>query len=468
MNDNLINMRSDLQLMNTLPGANGMLEMAKEKGLDAFFFYIKSGEAGVDNDSRQDGYYFVVCRDEKCAREMRDFLYLKRDECYKLLQGIDVERDVINTRYAILPLKYLDETNKFQAATRCIRNIYDMEAAKAAYTQYGYEPPTWIARSTLQAIYTFIEKRYNQDAPQFLRESEEEAFHKFIDRSVKNYAKDKPIRHRVLRPHEVHRDYFFINHIPVINTTVTDGMWRYFKSRWDECPDFYCYRESQPFESYKDKRKLPAKLLDVFPMLEDYWANLIGYRKYRMAYPSKYENLVNSWAVDYFAEKCKWKFVVPFEKLDKTTGPLHRIEIDGFDLSNWASLCTANNVNCALNHGEMGSVGGLGSVVFIYQDKDDEMVRAIQNRLIRDMQARTVVIVPEAMRQKSEKGIEQMDKKAAEAAEKKAKRAERWKKLDSVVKLGIETREEEEKPDPNDHIVEQGRGYESGWDDIDV
>ena len=59
-------------------------------------------------------------------------------------------------------------------------------------------------------------------------------------------------------------------------------------------------------------------------------------------------------------------------------------------------------------------------------------------------------------------------KKAAEAAEKKAKRAERWKKLDSVVKLGIETREEEEKPDPNDHIVEQGRGYESGWDDIDV
>lgn len=85
MNDNLINMRSDLQLMNTLPGANGMLEMAKEKGLNAFFFYIKSGEAGVDNDSRQDGYYSVVCRDEKCAREMRDFLYLKRDECLSLI-----------------------------------------------------------------------------------------------------------------------------------------------------------------------------------------------------------------------------------------------------------------------------------------------------------------------------------------------------------------------------------------------
>ena len=455
-----IEIYNDSQLYAAIPQLGALPKIAKEKGLSAFTFYYHDDNLGPQTLGSRDGYYFVVCQDEKTANDMRSKLYLHKDQLSALLDDISVDRDVLNTQCTIFPID-IAEDKRFVTFQRCMRNVVDMETVKAAYGQYGYRPPEWVARSTMDAIHTFIAKRYAQDVPDNLKQIQEEAFHKFIDRSVKNYKKNNPLRHKILRPHEVHRDYFIKNHITAINTTVTGDLWAYIRSRWDECPEFVTYKETTPYEAYKDRRDMGKKMNDMYPSLDHYWDDLIGYKKYRMSYPIGFDQQVKAWTADYYAERMKWKFITPFDSLDKER-PLHRIVVDGQDLDNWASLCTANNVMCAINHGEMGEVGNLNNFVFIYQDKDSDMVKAIQNRLVNETM--TLSGVPAPLSYIAAREVAALDAADAKYAEKQAKREERWNKTGNVIKRVLDKHIEEDTPNPVDHEVVRGYGYESGWD----
>lgn len=460
-----VNVRSETELIARLPNASGLPAIAGEHGLIGFFVNVNEKSLGTGNVCKNDGVYFVICRDEDARSEMNRII-CSPDKMKELIDDIDPEGGTIDTKHALIPLNYITNENAFMLYQRAVRTIHDLAAVKSAYGEQGFNPPDRIARETVNAIHVFIAKRYAADTPKNLRDLQEEGMKKFIRESAKRYAENKPIRHRTIRPHEVRFDYFFKNSIKCVNDIVTDDFLQYLKQRWDECPDFVMYKENKPFIDRKDMSKTPEEIAEMYPGMEDYWKDLGKEKLYRISYPAGYENTFNAWKFDFAAKLYTWQFVVPLDQLDRQY-KLETINIDYRDIYNWASLCKANGVACAINHGEIGKMSNSTSTYsFIYSDKDSRIVKAIQTRLAKETAAYSKdFVVPGRLYYLSEKQLESISEKdkerQAKLEEKEAKRNERRDKIARF--FGREP-----KGNGNTMEVVKGMGYCSGYDYPDM
>lgn len=461
-----VNTQSSVELISRMPLAGNLPDIAKELGLVGFFVTHKTNSLGNENVTKDDGMYFVICRDEQIEKEFYNIMHFDKDKLKDILDSIDVERRTVNTKYAMIPFNYITDENDFMIYQRTLRTIHDLSAAKAAYGEQGFRPPEYIVRETLDAIHTFINKRYDPNIPQNMRDIQAEGMRKFIKNSVKRYEKDEPVRHKTLRPHEVRRDYFFKNHIKCVNDGISANFLRYLKTRWDECPDFVMYRERKPFINHKNHSKTPEKIAEMYPGMEDYWADLGRERIYRIAYPAYYEQQFDAWKFDYIAKKNNWQFITPLAQIDKDC-KMKLIEVDAADVDNWASLCAANGIKCAINHGELGKVHGTTTYGFIYSDKDANMIKAIQARLIRETSAMPKeYVVPGKLYYLSTEQLKDLDEKdkvyEEKLAAKEAKREAGRDKFDAFFGKRKEKKVEQQKPE-----TIRGMGYCSGYDEID-
>lgn len=480
---NEVTVVNEQQLQAHCPMAFRLPDIARENGLDGMIIQYEERALGSGNVCNRDGLYFVIFTDENSKFEFQKMLVTSdKEKINELIDNIDETGDCLNTRICMKPLNHITQNNEFMFYQRCLRAIHDLAAVKSAYGEFGYRPPEYVAIETIYAINNFIDKRFNPALTPEMRKTMDGGMKKFIESSVKRYEKNKPIRFRTLRPHQVRRDYFFKNGVTCVNCGYSERFLNYIKTRWDEVPDFVMYQEKTPYEVYADHSKAPKWVIDKFPELSQFWGDLKGYKMYHVSYPAAFEEQMHSWMFDYMAkERENWEFVVPIEELDKNY-PFRLIEIDNEDIHNWIHLCEYNNVKCAINHGEMGEVKDIQTFSFIYSEKDHHMVMRIKQRITRELSEYKPL--PEEFVRLGADGLRRLEEKDRAYAEKMARKRERvlavksffGKSTKKEKEPEIETKQEtalKEKEIKDDFIDEEyarpnpwkKHGYERGSDD---
>lgn len=451
---NEITVLTEQQLEIACPMAFKLPEIAKENGLDGTIFQYKEHQLGLGNTCNRDGLYFVIFTSEDAKFDFQKMMVTNEwKKINDLIDNIDETGDCLNTRICMRPLNKLTQENTFASYQKCLRAIHDLAAVKAAYGEFGYRPPEYVAVETVNAINSFIDKRFNPNLTSEMRRSMDEGMKKFIDASVERYKKNKPVRFRTIKPHMVRQDYFLQNGVTCVNCGYSEDFLKYLKTRWDEEPDFVMYQEKVPYESYKDHSKAPQWIEEKHPELSNLWSDLKGYKMYRVSYPIAYKEKMHGWMFDYLAKgQENWEFVVPLEELDRTC-PLRMIEIDDSDMHNWISLCEYNHVKCAINHGEMGEVKDSRTFSFIYSEKDYEMISAIKRRLSRELSEFRPL--PEEFVRLSEDGLKKLEEKDRAYAEKMARKRARLNVVKSIFFKQKEQDVEEQAPELPDPAKEK-------------
>ena len=442
---NEVTVLTEQQLEVSCPMAFKLPQIAKENGMDGMIVQYEEHALGFGNTCNRDGLYFVIFTDENSKFEFQKMMVTgDKKKVNELIDNIDEAGELLNTKICMRPLNNLTQENSFASYQKCLRAIHDLAAVKAAYGEFGYRPPEYVAIETIYAINNFIDKRFNPALTPEMRKTMDEGMKKFIDSSVKRYEKNKPVRFRTLRPHMVRQDYFIKNGVTCVNCGYSERFLNYIKTRWNEVPDFVMYQEKTPYQVFADHSKAPKWVIDKFPELSGFWGDLKGYKMFRVSYPEAFKETMHGWMFDYFAkERENWKFVVPLEELDKNY-PFRMIEVDDSDIHNWISLCDYNNVKCAINHGEMGEVKDTNTFSFIYSEKDHHMVMRIKQRLSRELSEYRPL--PEEFVRLSEDGLKKLEEKDRAYAEKMARKRQ---KVLAVKNVFSKSKEVEEKVQPD-------------------
>lgn len=447
-----------------------LIEIAEECGLKAGFFCYrdKEGHAFDPGATKNDaGMYFYVCYDEQAFSDFQmaldppPFALHPEVPCDidDLIEHISPNQDIMHSYYSLVPLNHIDGSNDFFIIQACIRAIHDMRTVKMSYGEQGFRPPEYCARETIDALYGFLEERFNPSLPQHMRKIQDNAMKEFVQQSYRRYKKNKPLKHKLFRPHRVDKDYFFKNQIAVVNASIDGDFLAYLKAHWDECPEFVCYLETLPYINRKDNTHSLDSMLEKFPELKGFADDLIGFKRYRISYPIFQDEVFNKWHLEFLVKYFDLKCVVPISELNQDYD-FQTIKISIFDRSNWESLCVANGVKCALNFGEYEPLEDTSTITFIYSTKDEGMVTAIKNRLLREHIEcnSTKSLEPLAIPQ-----IEKMNEKRQQEKEKlieaQRKEMERQRKIDERrIKKGKEPLYE--KPVK----VERGKNWGSAYD----
>lgn len=363
--DAMENRKLEAKLLAKFPLAGNLPAVAKEHGLKGVFIEYQEQDLGKKNKNVHNGIYFALCRDDSAEKSLYTLLYMEKEKFRELVEKSNRNNRVMNTRINLIFLGNVTPETDLLLYQNCIRRIHDIAAVKAAYGEQGYHPPEYITKETVSVIHSFIEKRYGENISREMRDIQAEAMKKFIVGSVERYRKNLPLRHKILHPKEVRRNYFFKNHVSCVNDAITEEFFEYLKVRMKECPGFLYYRENRPFQS-----------MEVSGSEQ---------KRYRIAYPAAYEELYDGWKLDFVAQTYGWdkSFIVPVEALDRSR-EFRLVEIDAADAKNWAALCVANHVDCAVNHGEFGFGHSRNSYGFIYSSKDEVKVKGIKERIARE------------------------------------------------------------------------------------